>query len=183
MTATATEPFAGTYVADPAHSSFQFAVKHMKVATFRAAFGDVDARLTGDGAALALEGRARVASVSIATPPEFREHVVNGADFLDAGRHPEIAFRSTAVELGADGQARVEGELTVRGVTRPVVATGTYEPPVEDPYGVLRGALELQAVIDRRDWGMGWQAPLPKGGDVLGWDVQLTVHLELIRQG
>lgn len=174
--AIATDPFAGTFVADPAHSSFQFAVKHMKVSTFRATFDEVEASLVGRH----LRGTAKVDSISIKAPPELREHVVNGDDFFAAASHPTIAFDSTSVTLADDGTATVEGELTIKGISRPVRATGTYEPPIEDPYGNTRAALELTATIDRRDWGMNWQMPLPKGGDVLGWDVELSVHLELI---
>jgi len=180
--AVATQQFAGIFMADPDHSSFLFAVKHMKVSTFRATFGDVEARLVGDDSQLSLEGRTRVESVSISNPLEFREHVVNGEDFFDAGSHPEIVFRSNDVELGEDGSVSVDGELEIKGISRPVTATGTYQPPVEDPYGAVRTAIELAATVDRRDWGMDWQMPLPKGGDVLGYEVELTVHLELIRQ-
>jgi polyisoprenoid-binding protein YceI len=178
-----TQPFTGTFIADPNHSSFMFAVKHMKVSTFRARFGDVEARLVGEEAGLSLEGRARAESISISNPPEFREHVVNGEDFFDAGNHPEIVFRSTSVELDEDGRARVDGELEIKGISRPLTATGSYEPSVEDPYGLTRTALDLRATVDRRDWGMGWQMPLPNGGDVLGYEVELTVQLELISEG
>jgi len=179
----ATQQFAGTFVADPDHSSFLFAVKHMKVSTFRATFADVEAKLEGDDSQLSLEGRARVGSVSISNPPEFREHVVNGEDFFDAGNHPEIAFRSSRVELAEEGTATVEGDLEIKGISKPVTARGSYEPPVEDPYGSVRTAVELTATVDRREWDMGWQMPLPKGGDVLGYEVELTIHLELVRQG
>jgi polyisoprenoid-binding protein YceI len=180
---TATQEFTGTFVADPYHSSFLFAVQHMKVSSFRAAFGDVEARLAGGESGISLEGRARVASVSITDPPAFREHVVNGEDFFDAGNHPEIVFRSTRVELAGDGGAAVDGELEIKGIARPVSATGTYQPPVEDPYGASRTAIELRAVVDRRDWGMDWQLPLPAGGEALGYEVELTVQLELVKQG
>ena len=179
---TATQPLSGTFVADPHHSSFQFAVKHMKVATFRAGFGDVEARLLAGDDGLALEGSAKVESVSVTTPPELREHLVNSTDFFDAGSHPEITFRSTDVDLAADGTATVEGELTIKGITKPITATGTYQEPVQDPYGGTRTALALTATLDRREWDMSWQAPLPSGDDVLAWDVTLTVELELIQQ-
>jgi polyisoprenoid-binding protein YceI len=179
---TATQPIAGTFVADPVHSSFQFAVKHMKVATFRAGFDDVEARLVAGDDGLALEGRARVASVTVANPPELRAHLVESADFFDGTDHPEIVFASRSVELAGDGAATVEGDLTIKGITRPITATGTYQPPVTDPYGGVRSALELTATIDRREWDMCWQAPLPSGGDVLAWDVTLSVSLELIQQ-
>ena len=179
---TATQNLTGIYIADPDHSTFQFAVKHMKVSSFRATFDDVEARLVGDASGLSLEGRARAESVSIKSPPEFRGHVVNGEEFFDAGSHPEIVFRSGRVELADDGGVTVEGELEIKGIARPVTARGIYRPPVEDPYGATRTAIELAATVDRREWGMDWQMPLPRGGDVLAWEVELGVALELIKQ-
>jgi hypothetical protein len=73
--------------------------------------------------------------------------------------------------------------MPVKGIARPLTATGSYQPPVEDPYGSIRTAIELSATADRRDWDMNWQMPLPKGGDVLGYEVEITVHLELINLG
>jgi polyisoprenoid-binding protein YceI len=180
---TATQEFTATFTADPAHSSFLFSVQHMKVSSFRATFGDVEARLEGGESGVSLEGSARVASVSITDPPEMREHVVNGEEFFDGGNHPEIAFRSTHVELAEDGGVAVDGELEIKGIAWPVTATGTYRPPVEDPFGAARMAIELRAIVDRRDWDMNWQMPLPAGGEALGYEVEISVHLELVKQG
>jgi polyisoprenoid-binding protein YceI len=180
--ATAVQPFAGTYELDRDHSTVQFAVRHVQVSMFRASFGDVDARLTAADGTIALEGQACVESVSITEPREFREHVVRGADFFDAKTHPIISFRSTRFELGDDGAATVSGELTLRGRSREVTAHGTYQPTREDPFGIYRAGLELRATVDRRSWDMSWQMPLPDGSDALGWDVEITVQLELIQK-
>ena len=177
---TATQALTGTFTADPIHSSFQFAVKHMKVATFRAGFDDVEARLVAGDDGVALEGRAKVESVSVTNPPELRAHLVESTDFFDGHNHPEILFSSTDVDLADDGTATVRGELTIKGITKPITATGTYQEPVEDPYGGTRTALELTATLDRREWDMTWQAPLPGGDNVLAWDVTLSVELELV---
>jgi polyisoprenoid-binding protein YceI len=178
-----TQPFAGTYVADPAHSSFVFTVRHMKVASFSARFDDVDIRVVAEGWGVSMQGAARVESVSIKSPPEFREHVVFGEEFFDAGNHPEVTFRSDDVRLGEDGTVAVRGELTISGVTRPFEASGTYQPPVEDPYEAIRTAVELEATVDRRDWGMNWQMPRPNnGGDVLGYEVRLSMNVEFIKE-
>jgi polyisoprenoid-binding protein YceI len=179
MTA-AVQPFAGTYDLDRAHSSVQFAVTHMGVSTFRASFDDVEGRLVAEEGAVTLTASARVESVSIDEPAELREHVVRGDDFFRADEHPELTFRSTAVELRDDGAAVVTGELTMRGVTRVVTAGGGYRGPVDDPFGGRRVALELRATVDRRAWDLSWQMPLPDGSDALGWDVELSADLELV---
>jgi polyisoprenoid-binding protein YceI len=178
---TAIQKADGIYQLDKTHSTVQFSVRHVGVSTFRATFGEVDARFVLEHGSAELEASATVESVSIADPPEFREHVVRGDDFFAAGTHPLLTFRSTGIELDGDGRATVSGDLVVRGVSAPVSATGTYSTPTEDPYGSMRLGLELAATIDRRTWGMDWQMPLPNGGDALGWDVEITAHLELIR--
>ena len=178
---TATSIAAGTYTADAIHSSFQAEARHMGVGSFRTSFDDVQARLTCDDDGVRLEGRALVQSIAIRNPPEFREHVVNGADFFDAANHPEIVFTSSDVSLEADGRVTLGGELVIKDIAKPLSATGTWQEPLEDPYGRIRTALVLQAVIDRRDWNLTWQAPLPKGGDALGWDVTLDVNLEFVK--
>ena len=181
--AIAARSFAGTYELDRVHSTVQFAVRHVGVSTFRATFGDLDARLVIDDAGISLEGSVRVESVSIGTPQEFRDHIVRGDDFFDVDAYPEIVFRSTSVELTDDGGATVAGDLELRGVSHPVTTHGTYQPPVEDPFGTRRVGLELGTTIDRRSFGMDWQMPLPDGGDALGWDVEVTAHLELTQAG
>jgi polyisoprenoid-binding protein YceI len=179
--ATVAKTLIGTYELDRTHSTVQFAVKHVGVSTFRASFSDVDARLTVENDGIALEGCVGVESVSIVEPAEFREHVVRGADFFDADTFPVIRFRSTSVELGDDGAVTLAGELTIRETSQTVTARGTYEPPREDPFGNVRTGLDLRATVDRRSWSMDWQAPLPDGGDALGWDVEITAQLELIK--
>jgi polyisoprenoid-binding protein YceI len=178
---TAVQTFSGAFDADVNHSSFEAGTRHMGVGSFRTRFEDVAARLTGDESGLRLQGEAKVESISIRNPPEFREHVVFGEDFFDARRHPTIRFSSTDVELADDGSVRLRGELTIKDVTREITASGSYRPPIEDPYGSLRAALDVTARIDRREFGLDWQAQLPKGGNVLEWDVDLAVHLELVK--
>lgn len=180
--ATAVQTADGVYELDKTHSTVQFAVRHVGVSTFRASFGDIDAHLVIENGSQELEARVPVESVSIVEPPEFREHVVRGADFFAADAHPELTFRSTSIELADDGTATVSGEVDIRGVSGAVNATGTFFPPTEDPFGVIRVGLELAAEIDRRAWGMDWQMPLPDGGDALGWQVEITAHLELTRK-
>jgi polyisoprenoid-binding protein YceI len=179
--ATAVQTADGIYDLDKAHSTVQFAIRHVGVSSFRASFGDVEARLRIDDGAVELQASALVESISIVDPPEFREHVVHGDDFFAAGVHPVLTFSSTSIDIADDGTLNVSGDLVVRGVSTPVDATGTFSPPTEDPFGRVRVGLELEATIDRRSWGMDWQLPLPGGGDALGWEVAITGHLELTR--
>jgi polyisoprenoid-binding protein YceI len=180
MASVAAQPFTGTYRAQPIPSSFAFAVRHSGVFWYRGSLPDVTATLRADGDALALEGSARVESISVVEPAAMRASVL-GPDFFDAERHPEVTFRSTAVRLADDGPAEVEGELTIRGVTRPVTASGHYAAPRASSFGEIAG-LQLQTTFDRRQFGFDWQMPLPGGGDAVGWDVDVNIDLLLIRE-
>jgi polyisoprenoid-binding protein YceI len=167
---------AGTYNADPVHSSFGFAVKYQNVSLFRGTLGDVSATLV-DGT---LEGTAKVESISIRTPEQFRAHVLS-AEFFDAENHPEVKFVSSDLGLAEDGTATVAGELTIKGITNPVTATGTWTAPSADAFGSTRAHLQLEAVIDRTQWEMNWNMPLPSGGNALSNDVTLTVDIALVQ--
>lgn len=176
---TAVQPFSGTYVGDPVHSSFGFAVRYSGISDYRGTLEDVNATLTTGDDGLLLEGAARAESISIQDPPQFRAHVL-GPEFFDVERHPEVSFRSSRVELSDDGSARAEGELTIKGITRPVVATGTWSEPRPGLAGV-RAGIALETAFDRRDFGFDWQMELPGGGAALDWQVTLTVNLALVQ--
>ena len=180
--ATAVRTADGVYELDKPHSTVQFSLRHVGVSTFRASFADIDGQLVIESGNAELWASASAESVSIVDPPEFREHVVRGDDFFAADAHPQLTFRSTSIEFSEDGAATVTGELAIRGVFGSISATGTFFPPTEDPFGGTRAGLELSATIDRRTWGMTWQTPLPNGGDALGWEVDVTAHLELTRR-
>ncbi len=174
--ATATK-LSGTYTADPVHSSFAFGVRYQGVSLFKGSLDEVDAKLV-DGK---LEGSAKVESISIRTPEQFRAHVLSG-EFFDADNHPEVRFVSSDLDLGEDGDATVDGELTIKGITHPVQATGTWTAPAADAFGNTRGHLNLSAVIDRTQWDMNWNVPLPSGGVALANEVTLTVDISLVGQ-
>jgi polyisoprenoid-binding protein YceI len=176
--ATATTPLlSSTYNADPVHSSFGFAVRYQGVSLFKGTLNEVAATLT-DGR---LEGTAQVESISIRTPDQFRQHVLS-AEFFDVENHPEVTFTSNDLDVREDGTATVAGELTIKGITRPVEATGTWVAPAADAFGNARGHLNLEAVIDRTEFDISWNMALPSGGNVLANDVTLTVELSLVEQ-
>jgi len=164
----------GTYGVDKVHSTIGFGVKHMGISTFRTTFGEYDATYV-DGV---LTGSARVDSIDI-DMPDFKNHVLS-AEFFDAANTPDVTFRSREIRVTEDGVAEVEGDLTIKGVTKPVVATGTYVQG-DDPMGNERVGFELEAGVDRREYGLEWQAQTPSGADALAWDVTLQVHLQLVK--
>jgi len=173
---TTTQPLAGTFTADPVHSSFGFAVRYQGVSVFRGSLTEVEAKLENG----VLTGAAKAESISIKTPEQFRQHVLSG-EFFDADTHPEVTFTSTELNLSDDGTATVKGDLTIKGITQPVEGQGTWSAPAEDAFGNTRGHLNLVATIDRTKFDMNWNAPLPNGGKALADEVELTVDVSLIQ--
>jgi polyisoprenoid-binding protein YceI len=173
---------AGTWAADPVHSNVSFEIGYAGVNTFRGSFTEFEASLTGD----ALEGAAKVASVDV------KDEQLNGhlqtPDFFDAARFPEIGFRATELHKADDsgiesGAIEGKGELTIKGVTRPVTITGAIAgAPATDPFGRERLGLRLETTIDRTQYGVSWNAPNQSGGDYLAKDVKLFAELALVRQ-
>jgi polyisoprenoid-binding protein YceI len=170
---------AGTWTADKVHSTVGFAVKHNVVSTFRGAFADFEAQLvSGEDGSLRLEGRVPVDSIVV--KDENLEAHLKSPEFFDVERHPDITFTSTLVRAEGDALV-VDGDLTVKGRTRPIEGRGSLTEPTETPWGTNVVAIELEAVIDRTEYGLDWNAPLPKGGFVLANDVKLIVNLELVK--
>lgn len=180
MTAiTSTTPIeAGTtWNVDNVHSNVGFAVKHMVVSTFRGRFEDFDATLVAqaDGS-LRLEGR--VAADSIAVKDENLAAHLKAPDFFDTERHPYVTFTSTLIRA-ENNELIVDGELTIKGNSRAIEARGTITEPHVTFGDVEKIGIELEAIVDRTEYGLDWNAPLPKGGFALANEVKLLVELEL----
>jgi polyisoprenoid-binding protein YceI len=170
---TAQDRLAGTWNFAQVHSSADFSVKYL-VAQFRGSFQELDAKLQ-DGV---LTGSAKVASIKV-KDENLTGHLM-APDFFDAEQFPEISFKSTILDIQGD-QLTLDGELTLKGVTKPVKATGTVAGPTEDFMGNTRLGFTLETKINRTDFGVSWNADLPKGGKALGDEVTLTVELEFHR--
>jgi len=167
---------AGTWTADPVHSTVAFEVGYAGVNVFRGSFREFAATLEGTS----LEGSAKVASVDV------KDEQLNGhlqtPDFFDAERYPEIAFTATELDRHEDGTVTGTGELTIKGVTSPIALTGSIAAtPATDPFGRERLGLSLTATIDRTNFGVSWNMPNQSGGDYLSNDVQLIAELALVR--
>jgi polyisoprenoid-binding protein YceI len=166
ITTSKTAP-AGSWTADPVHSNVSFEIDYAGTNIFRGGFHEYAAGLH-DGV---LEGSAKVASVDV------KDEQLNGhlqtPDFFDADRFPEITFRTSDLE---------HGELTIKGVTRPVAITASVSEPNVDPFGRERVGITLEAKVDRNEYGISWNAPNQGGGNYLGDDVTIKADLALVRQ-
>jgi len=178
-TQTIKQQIPATYVVDPVHSSIGFAVTHNGVSTFRGSFGDYEARLVG-GESPRLEGSVDVGSIEIAEE-QLKGHLLS-PEFFDAGRFPRLRFRSSELSVDEDGAATVRGELEIGGVSREVEARGRYRQVGQGLSGRGVIGLSLETAVDRRDFGLDWQAELPGGGDALDWQVEMAVELELVEE-
>jgi len=166
----------GTWQVDPVHSTVGFSVKHMVVANFRGGFDTFSVTLDEQG----LLGTVDVASVGV-SEPNLNGHLLS-PDFFDAERNPQLSFASKAIRVEGE-KVDIDGELTIKGTTRPVKITGTVSGPVTHPFdGSSRLGLELETIIDRTAFGLDWNAPLPTGGFAVGNDVKLVAELELVEE-
>lgn len=168
----------GTWQSDPVHSSVGFAVRHA-VGTFRGSFGEFEATLSDASGEPKLTGHVPVESVEV-KEENLEAHLLS-PEFFDRDQTPEITFESTKVALD-DGNLVVEGELTVKGNPRSVVARGDLNGPIPGPDGNDRLGIDLDSIVDRHDYGLDWNMDLPDGTKMLGDEVTLTVHLELVRE-
>jgi polyisoprenoid-binding protein YceI len=164
---------AGTWGLDPIHSDVGFAVTYSGAGTFRGGFKQIDAKLV-DGK---LEGSAQVASLTI-DDPQLVGHL-QSPDFFDAEQFPVLGFASKGIERDGD-EITIDGELRLRGVTKPVTITGTVVGPTPDAYGNQRIAFDIETTVDRREFGLNWNLDLPTG-PALGNDVKITANLALVQ--
>ena len=170
----ATEIPGGTWTLDPVHSVAGFSVRHMMVGTFRGEFKELEATLT-DGK---LVGKVKVASLEI-KDERLQGHLMS-PEFFDVERYPEVVYESSSLTVN-DGALSSEGMLTIKDKSTPVTATGRFAGPAVTLGEIEKVGIDLETSVDRDTVGLRWNAPLPKGGFVLGSQVSITVTLELAR--
>jgi polyisoprenoid-binding protein YceI len=169
---------AGTWAADPVHSNVSFEVGYAGVNTFRGSFTDFEAVLAG-GERPALEGRAKVASVDV--KDENLAGHLQSPDFFDAERFPELSFESSEIDRAGD-QITVRGGITIKGVERPVELTGKIAGPLTDYAGNEKLSVKLDTTIDRTEFGVNWNVPLPDGKPALADEVKLSAELHFVKE-
>ena len=173
-----------TWTIDPVHSSVEFTLEHMQVATYRTGFRTIEGALQLDPANLArasVTASIPVESIDI-TNERFYSRLMDD-DFFGAKAHPTITFRSTRVEPVDGSRYHVTGDLTIHGITRPVVLDTRYLGGGKSPFsGKTMAAFRAETAIDRRDFGLTWNAQLDTGAAYLGERVHITLLIEALRQ-
>jgi polyisoprenoid-binding protein YceI len=168
---------------DPAHSSAQFAVKHLGISTVRGAFSSVKGVVQWDDQDVtksSVDVTIDVNSVDTRVPD--RDKDLRSERFFDVEHFPSMTFKSKKVDQVAPGKLKVAGDLTIRGVTKEVVLdVDGPTPPVKDPWGNQRMAINATSKVNRQDFGVKWNAKLDSGGVVVGDDVAITIDAEIIK--
>ena len=176
-----------TWKIDPSHSTLEFSARHMMITTVKGSFSDFKGSLTLDdgdpGRSLA---EVAIQAASIDTRTEQRDQHLRSGDFLDVENHPTITFRSTRIQgdPASPGTAfTLEGNLTIRGTTKPVTLDVTYEGEGKDPWGGTRRSFGAKGKIDRREFGLTWNQALEAGGVLVSNEIKIEIDLQLVREG
>jgi polyisoprenoid-binding protein YceI len=170
----------GTWAVDPAHSSVEFQVKHMGIATVRGAFREFAGALEIGEAGIAARGDIAVASVDTNEPK--RDEHLRSPDFFDAERFPQLTFASTDVRPVGDELFAIEGELTLHGVTQPITLTAAIQGIDVDPWGNERVGLEITGQLSRGDYGMTFNQALGSGNMLVSDKVKLSLDVSAVKQ-
>jgi polyisoprenoid-binding protein YceI len=181
-TAPVTDLAVGTYTVDPAHSRVGFAVRHLGFSKVRGHFPSFTGSLELDPSDLStLRATATIDATSITTADEKRDEHLRSEDFFDVTEHPTLSFSALEARDAAGDSVTLVGDLTMRGVTRTVELDAVYLGEATDPWGGTRVAFEGQTTVNRKDFGLNWNAVLETGGFLVGEDVEITLEIQAVR--
>ena len=181
-TATAITPLTGTWAVDPTHSSVEFSVKHLGIATVKGVFREFAGTLEigEDLAASRASGTVQVASVD--TNEAQRDEHLRSPDFFDVATYPELTFASTAIRPVDEDVFEIDGELTLHGVTKPMTLTAEVQGFEQDPWGNQRVGLEVTGQLERSDYGMTFNQALGSGNVLVSDKVKLSLDISAVKQ-
>jgi polyisoprenoid-binding protein YceI len=181
-TATATTPLTGTWAVDPAHSTVEFSVKHLGIATVKGVFREFEGALVigEDLGSATAAGTVKVASVD--TNEAQRDEHLRSPDFFDAATYPELTFASTAIRPVDDEAFEIDGEITLHGVTKPITLTAEIQGFEQDPWGNERIGLEVTGQLKRGDFGMTFNQALGSGNMLVSDKVKLSLDISAVEQ-
>ena len=172
-----------TYAIDPSHSRLGFSIRHMGISKVRGSFEQFEGvvRMT-PGDLSTLEAEATVQTESITTNDEKRDGHLRSGDFFDVENHPTITFESTEVRDASDESFTLVGEFSLHGVTETIELEGTFLGEGQDPWGGTRVAIEARTTINRKDYGLNWNAALETGGFLVGDKVKISIEAQAVLQ-
>jgi polyisoprenoid-binding protein YceI len=171
----------GTWTVDPAHSSVEFSAKHLGIATVRGLFNEFEGSLDiGEDGSAQARGTVNVASID--TNEEQRDNHLRSEDFFHAEVHPELSFESTEIRPLDEDSFLIHGNLTMRGVTRPIVLEAELQGTEIDPWGNERVGLEARGQLNRRDWNMTFNQALGSGNMLVSDKIKLSLDISAIKQ-
>jgi len=173
---------AADYTIDPTHSSIGFKVKHLAISSVPGRFGDFKGTFSFDPAHMeSAKAEAEMTVASVDTGDKKRDDHLKAPDFFDSAKHPAITFKSTKVEKVSESDFKAHGDLSIHGVTKPVVLDVSYGGAATDPWGKERAAFVATTKINRKEFGLTWSKVLETGGLVVGDEVQITLEVEGVR--
>jgi polyisoprenoid-binding protein YceI len=183
LTSFAGTAFAGDWDVDASHSAAQFAVRHMMVAMVRGQFDKMSGSVKVDDKDITKSViDVTIDAKSINTRDAKRDEHLRAADFFDTAKHPNITFKSKKIEKADGNKLKVTGDLTMRGVTKPVTLVTEVSNPVKNPWGQTIRGVTATGTLNRKDWGLVWNKALEAGGVAVGEEVQLTIDAELVQK-
>jgi len=172
-----------SWVIDPTHSEIQFKVKHLVISTVTGSFKTFEGTVETDGEDLTTANINFSADIaSIDTNQAQRDEHLRSAEFFDAANHPKMTFTSSSLEKTGDDTYKLKGDLTMKGVTKPVVLDAEYGGAMTDFYGQNKAGFEITGKINRKDFGLTWSATTEAGGVVVGDEIKLAINIQLIKQ-
>lgn len=167
---------------EPTHSELQFKVRHMMISNVTGHFGKFNGTVTTEGSDVSTAKVNFTVDVdSISTNNEQRDGHLKSPDFFDAGSHPQLTFESTEMKKVDDENYKLHGNLTMRGVTKPVVLDVEYGGVINDPWGYTRAGFTVEGKVNRKDFGLAWSAMTETGGLVVGDDVKIHANVEFVK--
>ena len=175
-------PAPGTFKIDPSHTIVGFVARHLMVTKVRGRFTQVEGTVTIAENPLDSSAQAVLQTASVTTNDEGRDKHVKSADFFDIDNYPTIEFASTGLKEGGKGRYVLTGDLTIKGVTKPVELDVEFEGVAGDPWGGERMGFTASTEVEREDWGLGWNVALESGGVLVSKKIKLELEVQAVRQ-
>lgn len=179
---TTTKNEVAVWTLDPAHSELTFKVKHLMISNVKGIFTDFKVEMHGNGLSDLQQLDVEVATSSISTNNTDRDNHLRSADFFDADSFPKLTYRANDIQKETENEFTVNGSLSIKGVERPVRLHLTFGGAMKDPYGNEKIGFSVETKINRKDFGLNWNAVLETGGLMVSEEVKIEGDIQLVKQ-